>query len=132
MGMGIEPLKIKICPRCGDAISWIERRQRGERVYYYAVHTWNEGGRRRVRKCYLGPATYEYVTRLHSREGLVFKGLIDRERALEYLESIANMLELLLRDPEILLNSDDIARRLRRVAKKLLEIAEKLEGEKKG
>ena len=127
--MGIE--RLKICPRCGDAISWIERRQRGDRVYYYAVHCWQQEGRRRIRKCYLGPQTYEYVTRLHFKEGLILKGLVDKERALEYLETIVNMLESLLQDPELLDNSN-IAERLRRVAKKLEELLERLEGEKKG
>ena len=45
--------------------------------------------RKRVRKCYLGPeGSYEYVTRTHEREGLVFRGAVDRERILAYLDAL--------------------------------------------
>lgn len=89
--------KALICPRCGLPISWIERHRKGDRVYLVAVHylgyTRTPDGRikKRVKKCYLGPEDrYEYVSRLHDREGLVLRGLsVDRlERALEYLDAL--------------------------------------------
>ncbi len=54
-------------------------------MYVYAVHYVNK----KKRECYLGPKHgYIYVTKLHEREGLVFRGYIDSSRALEYLDAI--------------------------------------------
>ena len=79
----------KICPRCRQPYSYIERRSVGDRVYLYAVHYHWVAGKRRVRKCYLGPEDhYVYVTRTHAREGLVLRGLVDAERALDYLDAL--------------------------------------------
>lgn len=80
---------VKVCPRCGEPYSYIERRKVGSQVYLYAVHVHREGRKRRVRKCYLGPeGAYIYVTKTHAREGLALKGLADNERALEYLDAL--------------------------------------------
>ena len=83
------------CPRCGLPVNWVERKRVGRRSYLYAVHYMGvEGGRRRIRKCYLGPEdSYEYVSRLHSREGLVLRGVWDEDRILEYLDTIARYLK---------------------------------------
>ena len=79
----------KICPRCRQPYSYIERRSVGDRVYLYAVHYRWEAGKRRVRKCYLGPEDhYVYVTHTHAREGLVLRGLLDAWRALDYLDAL--------------------------------------------
>lgn len=79
----------KICPRCRQPYSYIERRSVGDRVYLYAVHYHWVAGKRRVRKCYLGPEDhYVYVTHTHAREGLVLRGLVDAERALGYLDAL--------------------------------------------
>ena len=50
------------CPVCGRPVSWVEKRQVGEQVYYYAVHYLGKdaAGKRRVEKCYLGPKQYIY------------------------------------------------------------------------
>jgi len=82
-----------VCPRCGGFISWVERRRVGNRIYYYAVHVIDSKrvcGKivRRIRKCYLGPEKYVYVSKLHSIEGLVLRGLVDNYRLVEYLETI--------------------------------------------
>jgi len=91
-------IEIRICPRCGLPYSYIERRSVGGRVYLYAVHIYKakEGGKvkRRVRKCYLGPEdSYEYVSKLHEREGIVLRGLADRERVIKYLDDIIRYIE---------------------------------------
>ena len=85
-----------LCPRCGSPVSYYERQRKGGRTYVVAVHYMGyergPGGRvrKRVRKCYLGPlGGYEYVSRLHSREGLVLKGLSEPWRAVDYLEALA-------------------------------------------
>ena len=52
----------RVCPRCGQPYSYVERHRVGNNVYVYAVHylgyTRGPDGRvhKRVRKCYLGPA----------------------------------------------------------------------------
>ncbi len=77
------------CPRCGRRVVRVRERRIGNRVYLYAVHY--EGGRKR--ECYLGPKDrYEYVSRLHERENLALRGLVDKFRAIQYLESLASFL----------------------------------------
>ena len=87
------------CPRCGAPVSYFEEHRRGGRVYVVAVHYegYNkETRKKRVRKCYLGPkGGYAYVTQTHEREGLVLKGMRDRDRVLEYLDAIIHYLETL-------------------------------------
>ena len=108
----------KRCPRCGKEFQYIEERRQNDRVYFYAVHVEKQpGGKRKIRKCYLGPLVYEYVSKLHRREGLVFKGLLEANRAIEYLESI---LQSLINGPV-----DQETRK--RVAEKLRYYAEILE-----
>jgi len=93
----VQPPPRPRCPRCGREISWIERRRRGDRVYYYAVHYLGYskvGGRVRknVRKCYLGPEEYVYVTRLHQDLGIVFEGAIEERRVLHYVDGLVEAL----------------------------------------
>ncbi len=83
-----------LCPRCGEVVNWFEKRKVGNQVYIYAVHYM---GKKRVRKCYLGPASnYEYVSRLHTREGLSFYGLTNKDRFLEYLDALLDILPSLV------------------------------------
>jgi len=95
----------RLCPRCGGRISWIERHKHGGRVYLVAVHYLGydkETGRKNVRKCYLGPEdAYEYVSKIHEREGLELKGLADSGRALEYLDVLINYISKVELDPEV-------------------------------
>ena len=101
----------KVCPRCGRQYEYIEERKQGERVYFYAVHVEKlPGGKRRVKRCYLGPLVYSYVSKLHRKEGLVFKGLLEVNRAIEYLESI---LQSLLNGSADRETRREIARKLR-------------------
>ena len=101
----------KICPRCGKQYQYIEERKQGERIYFYAVHIERKpDGKKRVKKCYLGPLVYEYVSRLHQRENLVFRGLLETNRVFEYLEAILQSLIESNMDSEL---RRDIARKLR-------------------
>ena len=105
-----------VCPRCGERYSYIDVRVRGGRVYYYAVHYYREGSRRRVRKCYLGPREYVYASLTHAREGLRFRGLVDPMRVLDYLEAIVGFLERVgVPEPR----RREAAERLRRLADRL-------------
>jgi hypothetical protein len=47
--------KDRICPKCGQKISYIEKKLIGRNTYLYAVHVKREGGKRKVKRCYLGP-----------------------------------------------------------------------------
>jgi len=88
----------RVCPRCGKPYSYIKEVNRGGRIYLYAVHYEGyekENGKIKLKRkyCYLGPKDkYEYVSKLHSSEGLELKGLADREREIEYLKAILNSL----------------------------------------
>jgi len=74
-------------------------------------------GKRRVKKCYLGPLVYEYVSRLHTDLNIVFKGLLEPQRAIEYLEAIL----------QSLLNNDTGPETRREIARKLRFYADILE-----
>jgi len=70
--------------------SYIERRKVGDRVYLYAVHYLKVGGKRRIKKCYLGPeGNYIYVSKMHE---FSLRGPLDRRRTLNYLDAILNLL----------------------------------------
>ena len=80
----------KICPRCGLRYSYIERRRVGDQVYLLAVHYTFNKGRRKVRKCYLGPeGDYIYVSRLHE---FTLRGPVDKLRILKYLRSLKGII----------------------------------------
>jgi len=119
-----EDLSKRICPRCGLRYSWIERKRVGYHEYFYAVHV--DGGARK--KCYLGPKTYENVTKLHYDMALVLKGLLDRDRAVEYLEIL---LVKVRREVEGGKVGEDQVQRLLALAKRLVEACEeRLHGSK--
>jgi len=91
-------IEVRVCPRCGLPYSYIERRVIGDRVYLYAVHVMKvrEGGRskRKVRKCYLGPEdSYIYVSMMHEKEGLRLRGMISKDRIIEYLDAIIRYIQ---------------------------------------
>jgi len=82
----------KVCPRCGLKYSYIERRSVGDQVYLYAVHYLKVKGKRKVRKCYLGPeSSYIYVSKMHE---FTLRGPLDKLRILNYLDAILNLLVL--------------------------------------
>jgi len=81
---------VRVCPRCRCPFSYIKEKRVNGRVYLYAVHYYRDStGRRRVKECYLGPKDhYKYVTKMHEKEELVLKGLVEQERIVEYFDSI--------------------------------------------
>lgn len=112
--------KVK-CPRCG-ALGWIQVKRISGRYYYYCVHYEGKGKRR---YCYLGPDIYEYASRTHAREGLVLRGLSDRERVIAYLDAIIMYLERNPLEPEL---AERLAEKLEQLAKGLREYARKERG----
>ena len=82
----------KICPRCGQKYSYIERRRIGDQVYLYAVHYLKVEGKRKVRKCYLGPESeYIYVSKMHEFR---LRGPLDKSRVLKYLNSLLHIISV--------------------------------------
>ena len=93
MGSGENKVEVKICPRCGKQYSYLERRTKGGNRYVYAVHVKKVKGKKKVKKCYLGPLdSYKYVSMLHKREGLVLEGLIANDRVARYIYTLAEYL----------------------------------------
>jgi hypothetical protein len=78
-----------ICPR-GEK-GYLEQRRKGSNVYYYAVHVSCGGGRRKVRKCYLGPKEYIAAERFNR---LNLSGLADRDRFKRYILKLLDTLKL--------------------------------------
>ena len=116
-----------ICPRCGSPTSWIESQNKGSRVYYYAVHYIGyakEGGRVRkgVRKCYLGPELYEYVSRLHRDLGLRFEVAVVDKRLIHYLDAFIGALSRAELDRSTLV---EILGKLRYLTQRLEEYVKK-------
>ena len=107
---------LKICPKCGQPISYIERQVKKSNTYYIAVHYLgyeklpNGKIRKIVKKCYLGPEDYIYVTKQHK---FILHGWIVKDREIEYLNKIITKLE------EISNKQDEILSKLNKIAQKL-------------
>ena len=116
-----------ICPRCGRPYSYIERKVVNGKTYYYAVHYVIKGGKRTKERCYLGPEYYDYVTKTHTREGLVLEGLVRDDRVISYLTSLITAIQ----EPSFHLSKElalKFADRLELLAKRLREYGESKEG----
>jgi len=100
LGSGSIPYKKGgTCPVCGRPIDYIEKKvvkgNGTQHVYYYARHIIDdESGQKKVKKCYLGAETYDYVTRKNYDLGMVFMGMaVDPvTRLTEYVNSAAERL----------------------------------------
>jgi hypothetical protein len=81
-----------VCPRCGRAYQYIEKRKVGNNVYFYAVHDWvkREDGKRYAVRCYLGSKQYQYVEQFQQ---LGLAGLIDKERFVRYALNVLDKLD---------------------------------------
>jgi len=83
------------CPVCGLPIDWVEKRVRNGHTYYYAYHyVKDENGKRKVKKCYLGADTYDYVTRKNIDLGTTFRGMAysEADRFSEYFKGALDKL----------------------------------------
>ena len=89
----------RVCPRCGRPIDWIERRVKNGHVYIYAYHyVKDENGKRKVKKCYLGPEKYDYANRVLAITGIQVKSLAhqlteDKPLIASQLEELAKAIE---------------------------------------
>jgi hypothetical protein len=84
-GVGRKPQNI--CPRCGEAGGYIEKRTVNDRTYLYFVHQRVIRGERIIRRCYLGAGEYKYVNRFNP---IGLAGLIDRDRFTRYIEALVD------------------------------------------
>jgi len=110
----------KLCPRCGKKYSYIAKNKVGEQTYLYAVHLVKRGGKTKRVKCYLGPEKgYIYVTRTHEREGLEFKGLLDRSRVAQYMTALISYLE---RNGILTEEERELARKLQKALSRALMV----------
>ncbi len=105
----------RVCPKCGLPYSYLEKREVNGRVYYYAVHYYREGGKRRKRRCYLGPKVYGYVSPI---QGFPLRGMNELGRYLEYLEHLV----VELSEAEL---SEAEAEKVIELGRKLIEVAER-------
>ncbi|MCG2896746.1 MAG: hypothetical protein L7G95_05310 [Acidilobus sp.] len=126
----------RVCPRCGQPISYIERQRRGNRVYYYAVHY--EGYERtpdgrihkKVRRCYLGPDKYVLTNKVLAVAGLHVKSLAqqlmeDRPLVVSQLEELAKAIEEKMARTEIsAYTAQQLADRLQGLLDRLRKYAE--------
>ena len=123
------------CPVCGRPIDYLERKvvkgNGTQHVYYYARHVINnENGQKKVKKCYLGAETYDYVSRKNYDLGLTFRGMATdpAQRLAEYVNSAVERLSAQLEgdtlDPE---QARSWLNALREVTAKLQSLADALE-----
>jgi hypothetical protein len=124
-----ELLKRKICPRCGQPFRWIYSETIHGRTYLYAVHEVVEEGKKKRKKCYLGPAdSYEYVSKTHDLE---FYGPIKDDRYIRYLEEIIDLFDVkgpVSIDPEEFKKDFENMIKIRSLLKKINdEVEERLE-----
>ena len=116
----------RTCPRCGMPISWIERQRKGGREYYVAVHyLGRSSGKEALRKCYLGPKEYAYVSSTHEGLGLTLKGMVEPRRVLDYLDSLLTAL------PHLNVSREELSKLVERL-KAVLEALEERLGESCG
>jgi len=118
-----------VCPRCGSPISWVEKQRKGDRVYYYAVHYFGyvkvgKRVRKKVKRCYLGPEAYEYVSRLHEDLGIVLEGAVVDRRVVHYLDAFVEALSRANLDRPTLV---EILNKLRYLTQRLEGYVRKLE-----
>jgi len=126
----------RVCPRCGQPISYIERQRRGNQVYYYAIHY--EGYERgpdgrihkKIRRCYLGPEKYVLTNKVLAAAGLQVKSLAqqlmeDRPLIASQLEELAKAIEEKMAKAEIsAYTAQQLADRLQGLLDRLRKYAE--------
>jgi hypothetical protein len=81
-------METKLCPRCNEPYSYVEKRVVHDRIYYYAVHVSIVNDKRKIKKCYLGAKEYYYVKKLHEDSELNLTGIFEKDRYLQYLDQI--------------------------------------------
>ena len=117
-----------LCPRCGRVLSWIESQHRGGNTYYYAIHymgSYRDSRgrvRKKVKRCYLGPYSYIYVTQLHRDLNLILRGAVDSNRAFYYLDAFVDAILGMELDKSTMI---EIASKLERLARVIRSYVEK-------
>jgi len=78
-----------VCPRCGQLGGYLWARTVNDRKYYYWVHETKVNGKRKVRRCYLGPQEYSHAS-IFNPIGLA--GALDKDRFAKYARELLNQL----------------------------------------
>jgi len=87
-------LEGKICPRCGEPFTYLEKRTRGNNVYLYCVHESRKGGKRTIRKCYIGPEEGYIHGSLFNRGILMLRSpLVDQRADIKYALDVLRYLK---------------------------------------
>lgn len=124
-----ETEELLICPRCGSRVSYVSVEHRGERAYYYFVHYFRDGERRRKRKCYIGPVDeYEKVEKF-VKLGLTNILKLDFVRVVE--RAVENFTESAKRAstrelPEYIAKTREMRRVFERLSERLRELEKQL------
>ena len=125
-----------VCPRCGQPISYIERRRRGNQVYYYAIHyegyerTPDGKPRPKLRRCYLGPEKYVLTNRILAATGVQVKSLVHqliegKPLIVSQLEDLVKAVEEKMAKTEMsAYTAQQLADRLQGLVEKLRKYAE--------
>jgi len=80
-----ELLSEKICPRCGERYTYLEKRKIGNNVYLYCVHESRKGKKRTVIKHYIGPeVAYIYANTFNEPVIRVRSPLADQLADIKY------------------------------------------------
>lgn len=83
------PMDARTCVRCGEPYSYVEAREKNGQTYFYAVHRQRASpGHAKIHKCYLGAKRYRYVKLLHKDSDIILTGAVNKDRYIEYLESV--------------------------------------------
>jgi len=132
---GVPFRKGDTCPICGRPIDYIEKKvvkgNGTQHIYYYARHlVIDENGQKKIKKCYLGAETYDYVSRKNYDLGLTLRGLaVDPvTRLTEYVNSAVERLSVKIEggtlDPE---QARSWLNALREAVTRLQSLADRLE-----
>jgi hypothetical protein len=119
-----------LCPKCGST-GYLDKRKIGNRVYIYVIHVERAEGRRKVRRCYVGPEEgYVHAEQVHNigltnimDQDYVLTAILSLERAVEQLEKIVVALEPRHRHAqELLARIGEVKKRVSEVLRKLDEL----------
>jgi hypothetical protein len=80
-----------VCPRCGQVGGYLWTRTVNERKYFYWVHESKVNGKRKVKRCYLGPQNYSHAS-IFNPIGLA--GALDKERFMKYARELLKELNI--------------------------------------
>ncbi len=119
-----------VCPKCGQPIDWLERKRVNGQIYYVAAHVYYENGKRKIKRCYLGPEKYIYGNMTQGHVGIQLKGPIEevlegKPLIIDYVNDIAKSVEDKMAKGQVsAYTAQQIADRLQELTTKLRQYAQ--------